>query len=309
MRLLVIHSPKSTNSAVYKKKVLPVLRELEYELCEFPLIDMPYFEACEYVKQNILPGDIVLAAGGDGVTNVALDAAMQSGKDVSLAVLPLGNFNDFSHSLNGNIASPADILKSQTIDFHPLDLIVNDQHRLYAGQYITFGISAKLTDFLNSSAARKLRRKLRGSKMLFGAICALNYKRIIGRLGRNTLAVPEFTRHAKANTSNDVGFMIGPIGGYFQPKAGSFHLKADTFWYHYATLSGKAIRDIPYLASWFGKHLPGEVSTGEKLIFNNATTLHIQVGGDKLTLKDVKKIECRRAKHSIKVFAPRLSKK
>lgn len=303
-RLVIVHSPKSTNAERYEKQIKPKLHKIFHNLHEIALENLPYIESRNAIVNIIKDNDVVIAAGGDGIANVAMDAVALSGKDIIFATTPLGNFNDFSRTVNGNITDPDKIINSDIINFHPLDLSINGEHFLYAGQYITLGATARLTDFLNSPKARQLRKKVGGNGTLFGALCAINYQRIFSWLGDMSNIMPTFHRNDQLYHDNNIGFMLGPIGGYFHPKAGVLHLNSDQFWFHHATLTGKALRDVPYITSWFGRNIPGELSSKETLVFDKATDLIAQVGGDKLILKSVTALSCKRSHKPIKLLAP-----
>ena len=303
-RLVVVHSPRSTAAARYDQTIKPALKSINAPLHEIALVDRPYPEARAAIAEVLQDGDIVVAAGGDGLVNVVLDAALTSGRAVDCAVVPLGNFNDFSRSINGNTRDPAKILDSQIIEFHPLELAINGQHQLYGMQYITFGVSAKLTEWLNAPATRRLRRRVRGNSVLFGAICVLNYNKIFGSLGNMETILPPFTRRGTVYHDNNIGFMLGGIGAYFRPEPGNLHLFNQQLWFHRATLTGKAARDVPYLSSWFGRHVPGEISDAETLVFEAPTKLIAQVAGDKLVFDKVTEISCRRSEKALRLFSP-----
>ncbi len=303
-RLVVVHSPSSTVSKRYNHSVRPELLAISTNVQEIVLSDVPYVVARDKIIEELRDGDIVIAAGGDGLVNVTLDAVLTSGREVTCAVMPLGNFNDFGRAVNGRTHDLAKILSSQIVDFHPLDLIVNGRHELYGMQYITFGASAELTDWLNAPETRQLRRKLRGNSALFGAVCVLNYNKIFGSLGDIRSIIPSFERNGKTHNENNIGFMIGGIGGYFYPKPGNLHLFDQQFWFHYANLTGKAGRDVPYLTSWFGRRIPGEMSDHEKLLFREPIDLVTQVAGDKLLFENVREIACLRSKKPLRLYMP-----
>ncbi len=307
-RIVVVHSPHSTAAARYNHKIKPALQKIASALHEIGLNNVPYFEARDIIAKVLRDGDVVVAAGGDGLVNVTLDAALASGQSVTCAVVPLGNFNDFSRAINGSSSDPAKILASQPVEFHPLDLAINGQHQLYGMQYITFGASAKLTEWLNAPATRRLRRRVGGNSVLFGTICMLNYAKIFGSLGSMETMLPNFTRNGKVYHDNNIGFMVGGIGAYFQPEPGNLHLFHRQLWFHRATLTGQASRDVPYLASWFGRRVPGDLTEGEILTFAQPARLVTQVAGDKLVFDDVTTIACVRSSKSLKLFAPNIDR-
>lgn len=303
-RLVVVHSPRSTAAVRYNRTIHPLLKSISADVYEIALADIPYMDARATIADALRDDDVLVVAGGDGLVNVTLDAALTSGCDIDCAVVPLGNFNDFSRSINGNTHSLVKILASQIIEFHPLDLAINGRHMLYGMQYITFGASAKLTEWLNAPDTRRLRRQVRGNSVLFGAICVLNYTKIFGSLGDMRTVLPPFTRRGEMYYDNNIGFMLGRIGGYFHPEPGNLHLFNRQLWFHRANLTGKAARDVPYLTGWFGRHVPGEISDRETLLFKEPTELVAQVAGDKLVFDTVTEIACRRSEKPLRLFSP-----
>lgn len=305
-RLLVVYSPRSTNANYFERKIRPQLMELDYEVHFLTINNLPYFEARKKIADSILDGDTILAAGGDGIANVSLDGAMESGQNTTLAVAPLGNFNDFARSIDGSVNDVGKILKSDTFNFRPLDLSVNRHHLLYVAQYISFGITAHLTDYLNSDKTRDLRRRLRLSSTMFGVVSALNYNKIIHSLSDISLPTPK--RNGRIITDNSLGFLLGPIGHYFGPAMGSYHQSDSQFWFHHAKIIGRASHDVPYISSWFGRNLPGVETDYEELTFAEPSKIVAQVSGDKLELNDVSEISCQRSQQSIRIHSPRLAK-
>ena len=306
-RLLVIYSPNSTNAVRFRRSVLPQLDRLDYDYDLLPISDLPYFQAKQKIQKAIKYNDEILAAGGDGIVNVSLDAAITSDKNVIFSVLALGNFNVFARSINGSITKIEKINQAKTIDFYPLELSVNHHHLLYAAQYISLGVTARLTDYLNSDQARALRKRLRRSNTLFGMISALNYNKIFRNL--SDISLPPAIHDGKIVTDNSLGFMLGPIGHYFSPYEKSYHRDASDFWFHHAKLTGHSARDVPYISSWFGRNLPGNETDYEEFTFNSPTSIVCQIGGDKLDLDKVSNLSVQRSQKSIRLRAPRLTRK
>ncbi len=306
-RILVIYSPNSTNAVRFQRTILPQLEKIDYDYQLLPIVDLPYFQARQQIQAAIKDGDEVLAAGGDGIVNVSLDAALSSGKNVSFSVTALGNFNDFARSINGSITKINKVIQAPTIDFHPLDLSINREHLLYAAQYISLGVTARLTDYLNSDEARALRKKLRRSNTLFGMISAINYNKIFRNL--SDISLPPATHDGRIICENSLGFMLGPIGHYFGPSQKSYHQDDADFWFHHAKLTGHSARDVPYISSWFGRNLPGDQTDYEEIVFDNPATVVSQVGGDKLDLENVSILSVQRSQKSLRLHTPRLSRR
>ena len=299
-RVVVICSPKSTLFDKYNKEIKPIIAHFAdkngAELVEIPLVFVPYFTARELIGKSLADGDLVVAAGGDGVANVALDAAMMSGHDTTFAVVPLGNVNDFASSIYGRVRDPARILHGTTLDFYPLDLSINGEHKLFASQYISFGATTVLVDWLNSPAVRAARKKYRGNVarlMLFGA-------RNIGKISRAIAAMKLPDR-----VDNSFGFFLGRTGKYFKLRASrELHHKPDKLIFHRDNFRGKVVLDAQKLTMWLLAGIPGKVSTCEKIELSAPCDMICQVGGDNVPLENVREIACRRAKKPLKILVP-----
>lgn len=307
-RLVSVHSPKSTRAAKYNSTIRPVLVKFaekhSVKFIEIPIVDLPYFMTRDIIERGLMDGDLIVAAGGDGIVNVTLDAAMSSQKDLILAAIPLGNVNDFTSVINSGITDPVTILDSKVVDFHPLDLSVNGEHELYSGQYISFGATTVLVDWLNSPEIRAARKKYRGNVARLMVLGGRN----MGIISKNiaTLKIPSFRHEGKTVHKNSVGFFLGRTGKFFRPQNGrKFHKSSDEFWFHTDNFHGKTTRDTMKLTRWLLRGIPGKISTHEKLEFTAPTNLVCQVGGDNVLLENVSEVTCQRAKKPIKILAPK----
>ena len=102
-RLLIVYNPRSSRAADVKMEVIDKARKLagfmvgKYEIEKIGL-DQNVANLAKILKD----GDIVLSAGGDATGVIAVNAIIESGRDVTLAVLPYGNFNDLARTLGTN---------------------------------------------------------------------------------------------------------------------------------------------------------------------------------------------------------------
>jgi len=281
-----------------KSEILKFVEQNNLEFIEISIVDTPYFAARDMVIENLRDGDLVVAAGGDGIANTALDAAMESNRDVTFAVLPLGNVNDFASSINGRTSDTAKILHGSVMDFFPLNLKINNEHKLFAGQYISFGTTTVLVDWLNSPATRAARKKYRGNVarlMLYGA-------RNIGKISR-AIAATKLPPHLDYNS---FGFFLGRTGKYFKLRRTSqLHGKPDKFLFHHDNFRGKMFSDAGKLTGWLINGIPGDVTNHKKIAFQTPLDFVCQVGGDNVLLQKVSEITCRRSEKSIRILVPK----
>ncbi|MDR1970147.1 MAG: acylglycerol kinase family protein [Candidatus Nomurabacteria bacterium] len=314
-RLVVTHSPQSSRADEYDEEISDKLRQIvdthSAELVEISLKDTAYFESVKIVSDNLRDGDVVFGAGGDGINQVTLQGAIESGRDVTVGFLPLGNANDFATALNGRVKNPAKILASPTIDFHPLELLVNNQTRFYVAAYATFGVTAVAVDWLNSKETRDNRKRL--SRL--SPVAALK-PRQLGQVSHdiNAMKFPLFKRDGMICRDDSIGFLLTPAAkNMLRPSGGVTNFLArDDFFFHYNN-----VRDKSPGKGWIGKSLtagrwatfglPGVVSDYEQLEFLHPSDMVVHIGGDTIRLDRVRTINVERTQRTVKIFAPRKS--
>lgn len=307
-RFVIIHSPKSTRAHKYDQKIRPqilkVAKENDFKFIEIPIVDMPYFLARDTIKKKLLDNDLVVAVGGDGLINVTLDAIISSDKKSTLATIPAGNINDFSSSINGRIKDPVKILSSGVMDFYPLELKINEEELIFSAQYISFGATTALVDWLNSPRIRRLRKRYRGNIILVGATGVFYMSQVSKNIAE--MKIPPIKHSGEILQKNSFGFFIGRTSKYFRlAKNQTFHNDKNEFLFHVDNFYGRTIRDLIKMTRWLIFGIPGEVSRVEKLKFETSADLVCQIGGDNIILKDVSELTCQRSKKSIKMIAPK----
>jgi hypothetical protein len=313
-RLVVVYSPDSSRADEYDRKTSHELRQLAdthgAKLVEVLLGDTPYLETMHMVRDSLRDGDVVFGAGGDGVNQTTLHGAFESKRDVTLGFLPLGNANDFATTLNGRIKNPVRILGSPTIDFHPLELLINDRVKFYVAAYATFGITTVAVDWLNSE-------KTRGDRKRFAKLPPIAALRpgYLGKMSHaiNKLKFPAFRCDCLVHHDDSIGFFLTPAakGVLRTPGANNF-LTRDDFFFHFDNVRkkspGKGWVGKSLVASrWATLGLPGLISDYEKVEFIHTTDMMVHIGGETVNLGKVQSISAERSRHSIKIFAPRKS--
>lgn len=100
-RLVLIYNPSSTNYGRVKKDILNKKTTLfeGYNLSEYTIKKTGFNQNVSNLAQAIEDKDICLALGGDATAAIAANAILESKKDVTLSVLPYGNFNDLARTL------------------------------------------------------------------------------------------------------------------------------------------------------------------------------------------------------------------
>ena len=308
-RFVVIHSPRSTRAYKYNQEIRPqivsIAKEHSSEFIEIPIVNIPYFSARDIIKNKLSDNDLVIIVGGDGLVNVSLDAIIFSDKNITAAVIPTGNINDFSLAINGRFKDVSNILSSKAVDFYPLELQVNNKVLLHSVQYISFGATTAIVDWLNSPKIRNLRKRYRGNILLVGATGMLHMDHVSKSIAK--LKIPELQSKKETIQKNSFGFFIGRASKYFRlPRNKVFHNDREKFLFHTDNFYGRTIRDLMTMIKWLVFGIPGKISRSEDLKFTERTDIVCQIGGDNISIKNVSEIVCRRSKKSIKIISPKL---
>ena len=196
-RLIIVYNPHSSKHTRIEQEVVAPARELKgFSIGRFEVKKVPLDENATRLARVLLDGDLVVAAGGDGTGSMALNGIIESGKDVVLAVLGYGNFNDFSRTLgykkleeivadykssqaSGNKvknvsyrdARHAKPSPSHIQDLYPLEALVDGEHYRYSACYFTVGMFAESTEIFDKEKMRKTLKS--GKKSLVFSILQL----------------------------------------------------------------------------------------------------------------------------------------
>ncbi len=178
-RIIIVYNPRSSKHAAIRDEVItPASKFKGCLLGKFEVKHVDLNENATNLSKILLNGDLVVAAGGDGTGSVALNGAIESGKDVTLAILGFGNFNDFSRTLGYyNITDIiTDFIKSTSSktanshiqSLHPLEAIVDGKHYRYSACYFTIGMFAESTEVFDQKKTRGTLKS--GRKSIFYSI-------------------------------------------------------------------------------------------------------------------------------------------
>lgn len=182
-RILIIYNPSSSNYTRVRSEILSRVTEFKsYMVGKFAIKKAPFETNVSALKKILKDGDIAIAAGGDATAAVTANAILESGKDVTLGVLPYGNFNDLARTLG--TMKPEDIFKTGRVTdmegvpresrageenvrqdpphikkLYPLDIIVDGRHWRYATCYVTMGMTAEAVELFDEPKFRKYMQK------------------------------------------------------------------------------------------------------------------------------------------------------
>ncbi len=248
--------------------------------------------------QLLKDGDLVISAGGDATGIVASNAILKSGKDVTLAVLPYGNFNDLARTLGTKTVDDVFSKDFVTKKLYPLEIYVDGKFFRYATCYVTLGMTAEACELFDEPTFRKEMQK--GRKSSWRSYLALAKWYFKNRHKKEF--IPQFTVNGKPtkNKASDYCAISGRSmcrvmrGGddYLKPKVfRSETCRLINFW-----------NLTKLMAASILKRVPGTDTTGDTLEFIKPATVELQAEGEYHVFKDIKTIEIKKGAKCLKVI-------
>ena len=296
-RLVLVYNPNSTNYKRVKKEILDQKTVLfkDYSLHDFTIKKTAFEDNVKNLKKELKDKDLVLALGGDATAAVAANAILESEKDVRLAVLPYGNFNDLARTLN--TMRFKDLNFKNRVNLYPLEIYVDGNLWRYATCYVTIGMTAEAVELFDDPKFRKYMKK--GHKSSWRSYLALAKWYFKNR--KKKVFLPEFTINGKKTVKNasDYAALSGKSMCRVM-KGGEDFKKPQVF-------RSKALKTISFprlfilMARSILSRTPGDETNGDILEFKNQATVELQAEGEYQIFKDVQKIEIKKGKKCLKV--------
>lgn len=163
-RLIIVFNPRSSKAKLIREMVFEPARELAgFLVGKYEVLPTDVDDNAAKLAKILKDGDLVVTAGGDGTALIGLNGCMKSGKEVCLAAMPFGNFNDTAATLGKmKFEEIIDLfLRGKGKKFYPLEVKVDDEHFRYAIGYVTVGMMAEATAIFDE---KKIRTNLRRGK-------------------------------------------------------------------------------------------------------------------------------------------------
>lgn len=295
-RLIIVYNPRSSKFGQVKKDVLDKARELKgWTVGKYEIKPIGVDKNAEALTKILRDGDTVVSAGGDGTSTVTFNAIMAFSGKVKYGVLGYGNFNDLARTFK--VKNLDEILKREPIEVWPLEAIVNGKRWRYAIGYITMGLFAEATEIFDE---KKTRKKLQGGKKT----PVFSWKVLAKWYFKNKnkrVFIPEFklngvkmskkvTDYVAMNGTSMAGVM----------KGREWYLDKKTFQSETAKL-GSFFSLVSLMTKSILYKVPGKDAEGDILEFLAPAEVEIQAEGEYTRLKDVKKIEVRKAKKCLNI--------
>ena len=296
-RIFLVYNPRSSRFCDVKKEVLDKLPKLKgYVIGKFEVEPTDVDQNASVFAKLLKDGDLVISAGGDATGIIASNAILKSNKNVTLAVLPYGNFNDLSRTLGINNFD--DIFHHSSIDYYPLEIYIDDKFFRYATCYVTIGMTAEAVPLFDEPKIRKNLQK--GHKSSWRSYLYLvrwyfkhrHKKTFIPEFKLNGRLQPKKTSdYAAVNGSSMCRVMKGGQD-YLAPK--TFRSMTDrltNFW-----------RLFKLMVKSIWVRTPGNETEGDLLEFLKPSTVSLQAEGEYKTFENINRIEIKKSKKCLKMI-------
>lgn len=319
-RIVAVIIENSSRAARYFDKVRPILVRFaaknHLKFVEIKLGSSRSLSAGELLRQKLSDratiaqkienDDLVVSCGGDGVTQLVLDAvyfanlSLKTGAD--LAVVPLGNGNDFSAAVNGRAANVSQILRQNSRNFYPLlvDFAGADDFQFAIASYITFGATTKLVEILNQSDVRARRKVL--AKLTPAASLPLAKMRALSQ-AISSDNFPNFSRGGVEYNHDSLGFFNVSAAHGLLRVARRYAFDRNDFFFHLGTVADKNLARKVLMAGRWAIKFPGQTTDAETIVFSRKIDLVTNLAGDNIKLAGAREIRAQKAPKPVKILS------
>ena len=310
-RILIIYNKRSSQYEKVRREVVEPMQGLSGVLVgKYEVERTDVDDNARRLAKILRDGDLLITAGGDATGAIAINGAMRAGKDVKIAVLAYGNFNDLSRTLKTDRLSDVinmdgggrnGLLAKGTTEkkLYPLQIIVNEKEFRAASCYVTIGMTAEAVEIFDEQKVRE------GLKTSWGR-----------KVGSYLHLMKWYFRHRKKKDFLPEGFKVN---GKVQPKKTSDYaaingssmarvMKGGDDWMRPNVFRSETERTVKFwplvklMTRSIFVRVPGEVTRGDVLEFHNVAEVEIQAEGEYRKFQNVKRIEVRKNDKFIKVI-------
>lgn len=294
-RLIVVYNPRSSHFRLVKRDILSKTAKLEgWMVGKFEVADTDVDDNAKRLAMILNDGDLVVAAGGDGTANIAINGIMLSkATDVRVGVLGYGNFNDTARTFG--VQKFEDILKGDAQEVWPLELSINGKHWRYGMCYFTLGMFAEACAVFDHPKTRKALQS--GRKRTFFSLGVLarwwmkQHKKhampdyVLGNSSEEYLEIKNTSDYMAVNGRTVAKMM----------KGGKYFLQNETF-LSYNGLMTKFFRLCGMMFKSIFHRVPGTESEYDQLVFKKPAKIMFQAEGEYKKIDGVELVEVRKAK-------------
>lgn len=298
-RIFLVYNPNSSQYRRVKTDILEKTDEFKgFVLGKYAVKKIAFEKNVADFAKLLEDGDFIVSAGGDATAAIAANAILKSKKDVTLSVLPYGNFNDLARTLN--TWKLADVLtKKPTIKkLYPLSVYVDGKFWRYATCYATIGMTGEAVEIFDDEKIRKTLQKGHKSSwrsykdLMFWYFKNRHSKIFLPNLVLNGKKQPKKTSDYAAVNGRSMCRVMRGGDDFLYPK--KFMSLTGTL----ANLFNLSILMIKSIV----KKVPARKTNGDLLEFTAPTTIEIQAEGEYKVFENVKKIEIKKDADPIKVL-------
>ena len=290
-RLFIVYNPRSSHYGQVKTDIIDRLKGLKGVMVgKFEVQPTNVDDNARRLAKVLTSGDLVIAAGGDGTANIAVNGIMLSkAQNVKFGVIGYGNFNDVARTF-GSLKLD-DILKGHVKRVYPLECKINGKHWRFGMCYFTLGMFAEACACFDAPKTRKTLRK-GGRKTIFSLL---------------TLAGWWFKNHRRQFLPES--FQLGDSSEEFMEckmvsdymavngrtvakimKGSDWFLRDSAF----LSMTGQMTKFrklVPMMLKSVFKRVPGAESDYDCIVFPEATKVMIQAEGEYKMISGVRTVE------------------
>lgn len=302
-KLILVYNERSSQHGRINEEVLVPVRNLRGWLVgKYAIKPTNFNDNVESLAKLVEDDDLMIVAGGDGTATMAMNAALKSGKDVTLAILGYGNFNDVAMTLGEENLEKVmtDYEAGKLREFYPLEVKVNEGLWRYAPCYYTMGLLAEATTIMEDE---KVRGKLRTGKRKSGFSLRMAVKWYLKH--HRKMKLPEGTINGVSmpKRATDYLAVISPRMAEIM-EGGEWWREQRGFGSSVQSLGG-FWRMVRFGLKSVFKGTPLEDTERDVIEFVQPSEVMMQVGGEYEKMESVNKVEVTRAEKSLKVVTSR----
>ncbi|MDO4611309.1 MAG: diacylglycerol kinase family protein [Candidatus Saccharibacteria bacterium] len=298
-RIFLVYNPNSSQYRRVKTDILEKTDEFKgYVLGKYAIKKTSFEKNVAELSKILENDDLIISAGGDATAAIAANAILKSKKDVTLSVLPYGNFNDLARTLNTKTLSDALSNTTKTKKLYPLSVYVDGKFWRHATCYVTIGMTGEAVEIFDDEKIRKTLQKGHKSSWRSYRDLAMWYfknrhsKIFLPNLILNGKKQPKKTSDYAAVNGRSMCRVMRGGDDFLYPKRFMSLTGTLANLFHLTILMTKSII----------KKVPAEKTNGDLLEFTVPTTIEIQAEGEYKVFENVQKIEIKKDSDPIKVI-------